>query len=363
MKKRTCGWAAICIVLLLFHQHISAQKATSTLELVYSDNHYQLTGVAAHDTSPMMVNYPRWSEKYRYAVVKVTGDTSAVPFPDESMNMWSPGQNGKHKWVCVQSVYYDDNGTLWVLDPAAPMLKTIKGNGAKLVKFAKNGNDIERTYSFMDILPDTAYMNDVRVDTKLQFAYLTESNGGGIVVVNLKDGRMRRVLSNHYSTKSDPDFKYFIDGHQLMKDGKPAKFNSDGIALTPDGSWIYYKSITDDKLYRIRTVYLRDWNMNDAELGGKVEDLGHFASTDGMIFDEKGNLYMGDPRDYNIIRIDKDLKMTVLVQDRDKLIWPDSYAISNGYLYVSCSQIHKQPEYNNGVDKRTSPYTVYRIKL
>ena len=147
-----------------------------------------------------------------------------------------------------------------------------------------------------------------------------------------------------------------------MKEGKKAVFNSDGIALTPDGAWLYYKPLTDDKLYRIKTEYLRNFNMADPDLGGKVEDLGHFASTDGMIFDKNENLYFGDPQHYRLLKIDKNLKMTILIQDQ-RLIWPDSYAIADGYLYVSCSQIQKQPEYNNGVNKRTSPYTVYRIKL
>ena len=78
-----------------------------------------------------------------------------------------------------------------------------------------------------------------------------------------------------------------------MKDGKPVKINSDGIALTPDGIWIYYKPTTDDKLYRIKTEYLRDWSLDDATLGSKVEDLGHFASTDGMIFDRNGQPLYG----------------------------------------------------------------------
>jgi sugar lactone lactonase YvrE len=147
-----------------------------------------------------------------------------------------------------------------------------------------------------------------------------------------------------------------------MKEGKPVKINSDGIALTPDRNWVYYKPLTDDKLYRIKTEFLRDWNLDDAALAGKVEDLGRFASTDGMIFDKAGNLYIGDPQTYRIIRISPELKMTTLVQD-DRLIWPDSYSIADGYLYISCSQIHRQPEYNNGVNKRTSPYTVYRMKL
>lgn len=337
-------------------------KANASLELVFSDNTYQFTGLAKQEGGRLLVNYPRWSDIYKYAVIKANGDTGRVAFPNEAMNQWAPGQSGKEKWVCVQSVYYDDNGNLWVLDPSAPKLKTIQGGGAKLVKMKNDSNGIERSYSFTGILPDTAYVNDVRVDTKINYAYLTESKGGGIVVIDLASGKMRRVLSNHYSVKSDPAYKYIIDGRELMKEGKPAKFNSDGIALTPDGQWIYYKPLTDDKLYRIKTEFLRDWNMADTALGSKVEDLGHFASTDGMIFDKSGNLYFGDPQHYRIIRISPDHKMTTLVEDQ-RLIWPDSYSIADGYLYFTCSQIQKQPEYNNGVNKRTSPYAIYRLKL
>lgn len=319
----------------------------ATLELVFSDSTYQLTGVAKEPGGKLLVNYPKWSGPYRYAVV---ADSPGKPYAKDI------------KWVCVQSVYFDDKGELWILDPAAPKLKTIQGGGAKLVKMNKTNGTAERTYSFNGIIPDTAYMNDVRVDTKINYAYLTESKVGGIVVIDLTSGKTRRLLSNHPSTKSDPSFKYIIDGHELMKDGKPAKFNSDGIALSPDGDWLYYKSITDDKLYRIRTQFLRDSSISDSVLGPRVQDLGHFASTDGMILDSKGNLYLGDPRTYSIIKISPDMKMTTLIKD-ERLIWPDSYSIADGYLYISCSQIHKQPDYNDGVNKRTSPYTVYRLKL
>jgi sugar lactone lactonase YvrE len=337
------------------------QSGKNELELVYSDNTYQLTGVAKEAGGRLFVNYPRWSDTYKYAVV--TGkDSSKTPYPNEEMNNWEPGQDGANKWVCVQSVVVDDSGSLWIVDPAAPKLKTIQGNGAKLVKMNKESGAIERSYSFTDILPDTGYVNDVRVDVKRNYAYLTESKGGGIVVVDLGSGKMRRVLSSHYSVKSDPAYKYIIDGKELIKEGKPAKFNSDGIALTPDGAWIYYKPLTDDKLYRIKTEFLRDFTMDDAALGKNVEDLGHFASTDGMIFDKNGNLYFGDPQNYSIIKISPDLKMTTIIKD-NRLIWPDSYSIADGYLYISCSQIQKQPEYNAGVNKRTSAYTVYRMKI
>ena len=76
------------------------------------------------------------------------------------------------------------------------------------------------------------------------------------------------LMTHSYS--SMPDFKFIIDGRELMKDGKPVKFNSDGIALTPDGDWLYYKPLTDDKFYRIKTEFLRDVNMTDTMMISKV---------------------------------------------------------------------------------------------
>lgn len=343
------------------NQSNDTTKANASLELVFQDSVYQLTGVAKEEGGRIFINYPRWSGPYQYGVVLTAGRDSARPFPSDTMNLWSAGESGAAKWVCVQSVYVDDGGTLWVLDPSAPQMKSVQGNGAKLVKMNKDGS-VAKTFSFTGTVSDTSYVNDVRVDVQRNFAYITDSKTGGIVVVDLASGRMREVLTRHSSTKSDTAFKFVIDGKELMKDGKPVKINSDGIALTPDGTWLYYKPLTDDKLYRIATEHLRNWNMPDTTLFTKVEDLGHFNTTDGMIFDRAGNLYMGDLQNYSIVKLDKDHKKTVLVKD-DRLIWPDSYAIADGYLYITCSQINKQPDYNSGVNKRTSPYTVYRLKL
>jgi len=349
-------------ILACKHEHFPGGDNHQKLELVFKDSAYQLTGVAKQQGGLLLVNYPRWSAKYKNAVVSVQDTTHATPYPDEAMNSWQPGTDGRNKWVCVQSVYVDDDNTIWVLDPAAPFLKTIQGQGAKLVKMLGNGKMPMEIFDLNTVLPDTAYANDVRIDVRKQFAYLTESKGGGIIVIDLATHQMRRVLAGHYSVISDPAYKFIIDGRELMKDGKPAKFNSDGIALTPDGKWLYYKPLSDDKLYRIETQYLRDWNLSGSALERHVQDLGHFSTTDGMIFDRNGNLYMGDLQHYRLIKITPNLAMHTIVQD-PRLIWPDSYSIAGGYLYVSCSQIQKQPEYNNGIDKRTSPYTVYRIRI
>lgn len=361
--KRNLMFLTASLFLLLIACGKSSDDKKSGLELVFSDSTYQLTGVAVSRDGRLFTNYPYWSDIYKNALVEVVPVNAVKPYPTQDMNTWKPGDNGDSKWVCVQAVYIDKNNSMWVVDPAAPKMGDVYQNSYKLVKINLSTNTIERIYKFTGAVGIHSYVNDVRVDVNTQTAYLTNSSEGGIIVVDLTTGNVRQVLQNHYSVKSDTAFKFIIEGRELMKNGKPAKFNSDGIALTPSGDYLYYKPLTDDKLYRIKTEYLRNAGLNAADLAQKVEDLGHFTTTDGMIFDKYGNLYLGDIQNSRIIKITPDMQVTTVIQD-GKLIWPDSYSISDdGFLYISCSQIQKQPDYNEGVNKRTTPYTIYRTKI
>jgi sugar lactone lactonase YvrE len=297
-------------------------------------------------------------------VVEVTSLTQNKPYPNLFANSWHNGEEGLSKWVCVQAVYIDDNDYLWVVDPASPYMKGVYQHSYKLVKFNLGTNSPEKIYRFNYVADENSYVNDVRVDTHLNYAYLTNSNEGGIFVVDLETGKIRQVLQGNASVIADPRYQFTIDGKVLKQDGAPVKINSDGIALTPDGAYLYYKPLTDDKLYRIQTKYLRDEKLSAAELGAKVEYLGRFTTTDGMIFDKQGNLYLGDLENYRIMKITPDLTMHELVKS-NLLIWPDSYAIANGYLYVSCSQLQKQPKYNTASPQwpPATPFTIYKIKL
>jgi sugar lactone lactonase YvrE len=351
--------AKIILIILLAAVTVQAQK----LEPVYSDNTYQLTGVAISAKGRLFVTYPRWSDTYRYGVIEVMKDGTARPYPDEATNSWQPGQDGEHKWVCAMADYVDDNDFLYIVDPAAPKLGRVYNNSAKVVKFDLTTNQIVKTYRFPGTIDNQSYLNDIRVDTKTQTAYLTNSGTGGIIVLDLRSGKSWQVLQNHRSVHPDPDARFIIDGHELKKQGQPTAFQSDGIALSPDGTYLYYKTIGDKRLSRIKTAILDDSTKTASQVSAAVEELGNFASTDGMIFDAGGNLYLGDPTTYSIVKITPDLTVHTWIRD-ERLIWPDSYTISkDGYLYISTSQIQKQPGFNDGVNKRNSPYMIFRVKL
>ncbi|MFC5538040.1 L-dopachrome tautomerase-related protein, partial [Rhodocytophaga aerolata] len=268
--------------------------SNTQLEQVFSDDTYQLTGMAVSKDGRVFTCYPLWPGPHKWGVVEIVGTNVCKPYPDEQWNSWKEGEEGKNKWVCVQAVYVDDENYLWVVDPACPNMEQVYDNSFKLVKFNLATNHIEEAYRFDGVLSNKSYINDVRVDTQRKVAYLTNFNEGGIVVVDLNSGIARQLLHNHYSVKHDPSFTLVVDGKEFKKNGQPVRLQSDGIALTPDREWLYYKPLTDNKLYRIKTAYLRDEELSEQELEANVEDLGRFVVTDGMIFDTNGNLYMGD---------------------------------------------------------------------
>jgi sugar lactone lactonase YvrE len=356
---------AVQLLTLLLAINLTTLAQQTSMESVFKDNTYQLTGVAVSKSGRMFVNYPYWTDTYRYAVVEVAKDGSVKPYPDAAWNSWKPGQDPINRWVCVQSVFVDDKDRLWVIDPASPKQEGVYRDAHKLVCINLTTNKVERTYPMKGVVGPDSYLNDIRVDTGREIVYLTESQQGGIVVVDIKSGKSRLTLQNHPSTKSDPAYKFIIDGRELRDPKGPVKFNSDGLALTPDGNVLYYKPLTDDKLYRIKTEFLRDSTASDQGVGAQVEDLGKFTSTDGMIIDPAGNLYLGDIQNYTMYRLNTtaSLKRENLLTDRVRLQWPDSYAMQNGYLYITTSYIDHMAKHNGGKSTRKGPYEVFRMKI
>jgi DNA-binding beta-propeller fold protein YncE len=93
-------------------------------------------------------------------------------------------------------VYIDDADNLWVVDPASPRMAGVYRQSHKLVQINLSTGQVVRSYPFNGVADDQSYINDVRVDTAAQYAYLTNSTEGGIFVVNLQTGAIRcRIIT------------------------------------------------------------------------------------------------------------------------------------------------------------------------
>jgi len=331
---------------------------------VFQDNNRQFTGIALSSSGRLFLVYPCWLDEHTHSLVEVMADGKVKPYPDEKWNSWKKGEPGKEKFVCAQAAYVDSQENLWIVDPASPQMEGVVEGGAKLVRISLKDNRVERVYPLdSQLAPKESYINDVAVDTKRQVAYLTDSGIGALVLLNLKNGKGKRFFEKHQATLSDSSYIFKVNGKELANEKGPVKIHSDGIALSPDGRYLYFKPLTDIKLSRIETKWFFDRKLKAEKVADKIERLGTVCITDGMAVDRRGNLYLGDITHREIIRYEPDGKTEIIFKD-DRLLWPDSFALSkDNYLYMTCSQIHLMPWFNEGKSLRTSPYTVYKLKL
>ncbi len=238
-------------------------------------------------------------------------------------------------------------------------------NGSKLIRIDPATNKVVKSIVFdRATVPHRAYLNDVRVDLKSQTAYITESNIGGLYVVDLASGKARRVLSQHPSVKAEHGIQLVAEGHKMIdQDARPMMVNSDGIALSPDAQTLYYHALTGHTLYRIATAALRDPKMSDEQLGAKVEKVATTPATDGMMCDPVGNVWITAFEENALVRVTPAGKVETMVKD-PRLQWPDSYCFTpDGQLYVTASMIHKMPQWNNGRSAQTTPFRVLKMAL
>jgi sugar lactone lactonase YvrE len=323
-------------------------------------SNYQWTGIAVSKKNRVFVCYPRWSNIGPVSTGELLPDGSVSAFPDKKWNEWIQG--GKvtgEEFICVQSVYCDSNGILWILDPAAPRFQGPITNGPKLVKVNLASNRVEKYYPLDEVAPKDCYLNDVRIDTRRQVAYMTDSGLGAIVVLDLRTGNARRVLETSPSVKAE-NVKVMIDGKRwgVLSDGSVRKVHSDGIALDKTGDYLYYQALTGKTLYRVATKELRNEKLAAKDLNAKVEKVATTCPADGIEFGADGKLYITSIEDSSIKSMNvngANKELTTVIKDK-QLVWPDSLAQrGDGYFYVTCSQINLGP-------KAPTPYKIFRFK-
>ncbi len=354
-----------CRVRPVTNPTISTPVGTGLFE--YAKVPDQVTGIAVSAQGRIFVNFPRWVTDPKISVAELMPDRSLRPYPDRNWNRWDGkvASAGSH-FVCVQSVYVDDENYTWILDPASPGFRGVVKGGAKLVKVDPVSDKVLQVIGFDDTIAlPASYLNDVRIDTLEDVAYISDSGTGAIIVVDLQTGLSRRLLAGDPSTKAEPGLKLVINGKELLDDkGKTPLIHVDGIALDPNGKFLYYHALTGRTLYRINTRYLRDAALAPAAVAEHVERLADTGPVDGMEMDQGFNLYLTSLEDNSIKRYRAyDGSLKVIVGDKS-LRWPDSMCIGpDDNLYITASQIDGMPRFNKGVDKRTPPYRIFRFWL
>jgi sugar lactone lactonase YvrE len=352
---------------------LPSERTIGHIEPVFEFYDAMPTGVTRAPNGRIFVNYPRWGDDVPFTVGEITGG-KVVAYPNAEVNR-EDSAHPERSLISVQSVVADYRNRLWILDTAAPKFSAPVQGGAKLVAVDLTTNRVVKTIIFKpDVLLTTTYVNDVRFDFRVGkegIAYITDSsaNGpGGIIVVDLATGDAWRKLTNHPSAQVDPSFVAVVEGKEMATtgpDGKrvPLHIASDGIALSSDGATLYYSPLSSRHLYSVPTALLRDRNSTESQVGDAVKDLGEKGASDGLEADASGAVYAGDFERNSIRKMRPDGTWETIAHD-PRILWPDTMSVgTDGYLYFTANQLHRQALFNEGKDLRQKPYTLFRIKV
>jgi sugar lactone lactonase YvrE len=336
MKFLTHLTLLIAISITSKAQNIVAENNNVKLS-VFAESRYQWTGIAVSKNNRVFVNFPRWSKDVPISVGEVV-DGKVIPFPNQEWNSWDKAFTNKRQFICVQSMLVDDKNHLWILDTGYE-LATDSTKQAALYCIDIKTKKVVKQYDIPAVkISSKSYLNDFRIDTKSNMVYFTDSQVGGIVLLNLQTKEVRRVLGNHPSTLTEVD-KIVIEGYE-----RKHPVHSDGIELDTENGYLYYCSLMGKNLYRIPTKYLLDTSMSENDLGKKVETFAQTDANDGLWLDKKGNIYLSSLEKSAISKVTPQRRVTTVIS-HSSIKWPDSFAADKkGNLYFTTSQIHLPKE-------------------
>jgi sugar lactone lactonase YvrE len=354
-------------------RQLPSDRSIGAIESVFEFYDAMPTGVSVAPDGRIFINFPRWGDDVPFTVGEIR-DGEVVAFPDAAINGFDPARPGE-TLISVQSVVVDARNRLWMLDTASPSFSAPIAGGVKLVAIDLSTNKVAMTVvpGPTAVLP-TTYVNDVRFDLRhgaLGVAYITDSSAsgpGGIIVVDLESRESWRKLSGHTSTAPDPAFVPIVEGERwaVREKGKqPVTFaaSSDGIALSADGDTLYYCPLASRHLYAVPTALLRDRSASEQTLARQVIDLGEKGASDGLEADDQGRIYAGAYEHNSIRRRQSDGQWETIAHDA-RILWPDTLSVAtDGYLYFTANQLHRQPQFHEGTDLREKPYSLFRIKI
>jgi sugar lactone lactonase YvrE len=365
-------------------------------------------GLAISSSGRFFVSYTRGT--YSFTLGEAVNKTAETPYPSAELNLpvsqlntsWNGipfGSNNSTGLISVQALYITPENarrpeTLWVVDTGRPTV--LDGNGMPSMPYAQPGgpkilginlgNDsVYATYTFPASVhfPDS-YMNDIRFDLRPNLtssgagiAYIVDSSDEGrpgFIMLDLGTGESWRRLTQHPSVlRVDRDVPSYQGMPFYQRSiGTPIQTlreGLDGIQVSPDGETVYYSALTSTYLYSVPTKNLRsrvsENPLAEIEAANNVTNHGQRGgNANGFEGDTNGLIYQLIPEHNAVYAYNPATLQTEPFVRDPRIIWPDGASIGeDGYMYLNINQLPYQPNWNEGVDKRTYPGAVVRCKL
>ena len=320
-------------------------------------------GIKLSSNGTIFCSFPRWYDNVTATFARYNPNEKIFePWPsfEENQRHVNDSASGINS-VLGFEIDMDDN--LYILDQGKINGSAAKEGSIKLIHYnLTTGNKI-RDYIFDSSIADleNSFLNDVVIDPQKKRAYISDSgisiHGNvsyykpGIIVLDLESPyNVHRILTNHPSVFPDESFWLHVNNSRVNSD-KPMMTGADGIALSCDGSALFYCPLTGRMVYSILTSEIEkaieNGNYNDI----KVYSAFKKEASDGMLASSQKNLYMTGietgsiyvdmETEYDLLRFNhRDFKS---FDGNETTMWPDTLAMYDGYLYFVSNQLNNFP--------------------
>ncbi len=179
-------------------------------------------------------------------------------FPD--IEWQEPREDGPY-FVSPLSLRADRKGRLWVLDHGdfgkeTPSLTAFDIASRVMVHRVEFPKDIANWGSML---------NDFWVDDEREIVYIADTSAydldPALIVYDIASQGATRLLEDDVSVKPE-DHHMVVQGRYIKVFGIPLRVAVDSIALSADGSTLYFGPMTGSRMYRIDTESLRDASLD-----------------------------------------------------------------------------------------------------
>lgn len=332
-----------------------------------------LAGVELDRRGNIYVTTPRWLNGRIPAtlnqIVMVNGKTLLRAFPDCGSH--APGRAGAFRNIL--GVEVDSRNRMWILDMGwVAGEERAPDDGQKIVVIdLDSGRELKR-YVFPDAVADRrlSFLNDLVIDEGREIAYISDSGNrsgsptaSGIVIYDFKDNRAWRVLDRHPSVQDDPARSLTVDGERVLPGGRLA-VGINGIALSPDGSRLYWGITTGDAIYSMPTAAILAPDATVEEISSAISRPHRIGGgSDGLSMDNRGRVYITNLSGNKVEAWDPAAGSTVTIAEGKNFIWPDSLSWDDrGGLYISTN--HLNHAFSGKMDySRSEPnFRIFRIQ-
>lgn len=294
-------------------------------------------------------------------------------FAEATLFEWVEGEARPWPSLAVQDAFHgamgitaDGQGRLWMVIPGALEMKA-----TRLLALDRETGAIVLDHAFETGVG--GFAQDLRVSPDGATVYLADTGllrftAPSLLVFDVESRETLVRLKGHASVSPQDWVIRKPDGspHKLAFGLLTFSVGVDGIALTPDGDWLYYATMSHDSLYRIPTKALSDPSLDDGALANLIERVGKKPLSDGIELLPDNTVVIADIENGGVAALAPDGSLTTLTKD-DAVDFADSVTVTpKGDIWYTDSRLTALLDPFGGAPDEAAlaaaaPFTIYRI--